>query len=126
MAMRETVHLRKRVGKEFVRNLIGLLVAYAPIAAILSLAAGVPLGGALIFGVVGVPAVAALLTVLSVGIGGVGEPYPRTSRPYDYDPGSDPVLRSGGGYGASGGWHDHGGPGGGDGGGGGGGDGGGW
>ena len=108
MAMREAVSFPKRAGKEFTKNAIGLLVAYAPIAAILTLATGTPLGGVLIFGAIAVPAMSALLTVLSVGVGG-GDPHPG-SRPYDYDPGSEPVLRSGGGYGAAGGWHDHGGP----------------
>jgi hypothetical protein len=112
MAMRGTVHLRRRAGSEFVRNLIGLLVAYAPIAAILTFAAGVPLGGVLMVGVIGVPALAALLTVLSVGVGG-GDPHLGGSRPYDYDPGSDPTLRSGAGYGASGGSHNYSGHGGG-------------
>jgi hypothetical protein len=108
MAMRGAVGFRKRAGKEFVRFASGLLLAYAAIAAILTLAAGVPLGGALIVGVIGVPAVSAFLAVVSVWVGGTGDPDP-SSRPYDYDPGSDPVLRSGGGYGASGGWHDYGG-----------------
>jgi hypothetical protein len=109
MAMREAVSFPKRAGKEFTKNAIGLLVAYAPIAAILTLAAGTPLGGVLVFGAIAVPAMSALLTVLSVGVGGAGDPDPG-SRPYDYDPGSEPVLRSGGGYGAAGGWHDYSGP----------------
>jgi hypothetical protein len=108
MAMRGTVGFRNRVGKEFVRFAVALLVAYGIVAAILILAAGVPLGGALIVGVIGVPAVAALLAVLSVWAGGAGDPDP-SSRPYDYDPSSDPILRSGSGYGATGGGHDHGG-----------------
>jgi hypothetical protein len=127
MAMREAVSFPKRAGKEFAKNAIGLLVVFAPIAAILTLAAGTPLGGVLIFGAIGVPAMAALLTVLSVGVGGVGDPRPGDSRPYDYDPSSDPALRSGASYGAfgggdggGGGFGDAGGGGGGDGGGGGG------
>lgn len=106
--MRGVVRFRNRAGREFVRFAVALLVAYVPIAAILTLAVGAPLGGVLIVGVIGVPAVAALLAVISIVAGGVGDPNPGT-RPYDYDPGSDPVLRSGGGYGASGGWHDYGG-----------------
>src|SRR3712207_9473434 len=102
MAMREAVSFPKRAGKEFTKNAIGLLVAYAPIAAILTLATGTPLGGVLIFGAIAVPAMSALLPVLSVGVGG-GDPHPG-SRPYAFDPGSAPVLRSGGGYGAAGGW----------------------
>ena len=120
MAMRAAVRFPKRALKEFATNEIGLLVAYAPIAAILTLAAGVPFGGVLIFGVFGVAAMAAFLTVLSLGFGG-GDPHLGGSRPYDYDPSSDPMLRSGGGYGAFGGWGDgrgDGGGGGGDGGGG--------
>jgi hypothetical protein len=74
--------------------------------AILILAAGVPLGGALIVGGIGVSVVAALLAVLSVGVGGADDPHPGGSQPYDS--GSDPTLRSGG-YAASGGWHDYGG-----------------
>src|ERR687893_679995 len=42
MAMREAVGFPKRAGKEFTKNAIGLLVAYAPIAAILTLTAGEP------------------------------------------------------------------------------------
>jgi hypothetical protein len=103
MAMRGAVSFPKRAGREFTKNAIGLLVAYAPIAAILTLAVGTPLGGVLIFGVIAVPAMAALMTVLSVEVGGVGDPRPGDSRPYDYDPSSDPALRSGAGYGAFGG-----------------------
>jgi len=107
-------HLPQRTAREFPRYLIWFLVAYAPIAAILTLWAGTPLRGILIFGGVVVPVVAALLAVLSVAVGGAGDPHPQDSRPYDYDPGSDPVFRSGGGYGASVGWHDYDGPDGGD------------
>ena len=84
MAMREAVSFPKRAGKEFTKNAISLLVAYAPIVAILTLAAGTPLGGVLIFGAIAVPAMSALLTVLTVGVGG-GDPH-YGSRPYDYDP----------------------------------------
>ncbi len=108
MAMRAAVRFPKRALKSFAEIAIGLLMAYAPIAAILVFVASVPLGGVLIVGVIGVPAMAALLTVLTVGLGG-DESHPGGSRPYDYDPGSDPTLRSGGGYGASGGGADYGG-----------------
>ena len=101
MAMRGAVSFPKRAGREFTKNAFGLLVAYAAIAAILTLAAGTPLGGVLIFAAIAVPAMAAFMTVLSVG--GVGDPRPGDSRPYDYDPSSDPALRSGAGYGAFGG-----------------------
>jgi hypothetical protein len=69
MAMRGAVRLRKRAGKEFTRNLIGVLIAYVPIAAILTLAAGTPLGGVLIFGVIIVRVMAAILTVVVVWVG---------------------------------------------------------
>ena len=107
MAMREAVRRPKQAGKEFSNNAIGLLVAYAPIAAILALA-GIPLGGVLIFGAVAVTVMSALLTGLTVWFGG-GDPHPG-SRPYDYYPGSEPVNRSGGGYVAADGWHDYSGP----------------
>jgi hypothetical protein len=103
MAMRAAVRFRRRARKEFEINVIGLLVAYAAIAAVLAFGAGVPLRGVLIFGAILVPAAAAVITVLRVGVGGVDDPHAGGSRPYDYDPGSDPVLRSGAGYGASGG-----------------------
>jgi hypothetical protein len=125
MAMGGAASFRIRVGKEFVTYVGWLLVTYGIVAAILVLAAGVPLGGALIVGVIGVPVVAALLAVLSAWAGGADNPDP-SSRPYDYDPGSDPIHRLGSGYGASGGWHDYGGPDGGAGDGGAGGGGGGW
>ena len=107
MAMRAAVRFPNRALKSFAESAIGLLMAYAPIAAILVFAAGVPLGGVLIVGVIGVPAMAALLTVLTVWLGG-DESHPG-SRPYDYHPGFDPTLRYGGGYGAPGGGADYGG-----------------
>ena len=119
MQARRLLH---RVGKEFVKVLFWCLVAYAPFGAILVALMGASLSDALAIGGIIATVLAALITVLSAGLGGVGDPHPGDPRPYDYDPGSDPVLRSGGGYGAFGGWDG----GGGDGGGGGGGDGGGW
>jgi uncharacterized membrane protein YgcG len=53
---------RKRVGKEFVRNLIWVLVAYAPLSAILAFGANTPLRGVLIFGCIIVPVTAAFVT----------------------------------------------------------------
>jgi hypothetical protein len=50
MAMRGAGHIPKRAGKVFVRNLIWGLVAYAPIAAVLTLLAAAPLDGVLTFG----------------------------------------------------------------------------
>ena len=119
--MRGAVPFRRRAVAEFGRFSTGLLIAYVPVAAILTFAAGVPLVGVLIVGAVGVPALAALFAVLKAGVGGSEYPNSSGSRPHDYDPGSDPALRSGGGHG---GWHYSGTPGGG--GGGGGGDSGGW
>lgn len=55
---------RKRAGKEFVRNLIWMPVAYAPLAAILAFGANTPLRGALVFGGISVPVTAAFVTVV--------------------------------------------------------------
>jgi hypothetical protein len=109
--MRGAVPFRRRAVAEFGRFSTGLLIAYVPVAAILTFAAGVPLVGA-----VGVPALAALFAVLKAEVGGSEDPNSGGSRPHDYDPGFDPALRSGGGHG---GWHYSGTPGGGEGGGGG-------
>jgi hypothetical protein len=112
MAMRGVVPFRRRAVAEFGRFSTGLLIAYVPVAAILTFAAGVPPVGVLIVGAVGVPALAALFAVFKAGVGGSGDPNSGGSRPRDYDPGSDPALRSGGGYGAFGGWDSGGGDGG--------------
>jgi hypothetical protein len=103
MAM-QARRLLHRVSKEFVEVLFWCLVAYAPFGAILVALMGASLSDALAIGGIIATVLAALITVLSVGLGGVGDPHPRYSRPYDYDPGSDPILRSGAGYGAFGGW----------------------
>jgi uncharacterized membrane protein YgcG len=63
MAMRAR-RSRKRAGKEFVRNLIWVLVAYAPLAAILAFGANTPVRGVLIFGGIFVPVTAAFVTVV--------------------------------------------------------------
>ena len=55
---------RKRAGKEFVRSLIWVLVAYASLAAILVFGANTPMGGVLIFGGIFVPVTAAFVTVV--------------------------------------------------------------
>src|SRR3712207_6692640 len=55
---------RKRPGKRFVRNLIWVLVAYAPFAAILTLGSDTTLLGALVFGGIVVPVVATFVTVV--------------------------------------------------------------
>jgi hypothetical protein len=111
MAMRGAVRLPKRAGKEFVRNTIELLVAYVPIAAILAYAAGVPLGGVVIFGGIFVPAVAALITVVAVWVGGPGDYQPRESHS-NYHPGGDGGYWGDGGGGFFGGDGDGGGGGG--------------
>jgi hypothetical protein len=69
MAMRGAGRFPKRAGKEFVRNLIGAFVVYAPVAAFLTLWPVAPLGGVLIFGGIFLPAVAALITVAGVWAG---------------------------------------------------------
>jgi uncharacterized membrane protein YgcG len=53
---------RKRAGKEFVRSLIWVLVAYASLAAILVFGANTPLAGVLLFGGTFVPVTAAFIT----------------------------------------------------------------
>jgi hypothetical protein len=70
IAMRGAGRFPKRAGKEFVRNLIWALVVYMPIAAFLTLWPIAPLGGVLIFGGIFVVAVAALITVVVVWVGG--------------------------------------------------------
>jgi hypothetical protein len=118
----------QRLGKEFGKVLLWCLVAYAPFGVVLGALMGASLSNVLVIGGIIAAVLAALITALSVGFGGVGDPHPSDSRPYDYDPHSDRVLRSGGGYGVYGGGYGvYGGwdGGGGDGGGGGGGDGGG-
>jgi hypothetical protein len=109
MAMR-AVRFPKRAGREFVRNLIWGLMAYAPIAAVLTLAAGTPLGGVLIFGGVVVPAMAALITVLVVWGGEADDEahdsgYGRwgDSGYYHHPGGYDYGIRLGGGEGGHGG-----------------------
>jgi uncharacterized membrane protein YgcG len=63
MAMRAG-RSRKRPGKRFVRNLIWVLVAYVPFAALLVLGSDTTLGGVLVFGGIVVPVVAAFVTVV--------------------------------------------------------------
>jgi len=73
MDMRAAEGFPRRAGKEFVRNLIGALVVFAPIAAFLTLWPIAPLGGVLIFGGIILPAVAALITVVKVWADGDAE-----------------------------------------------------
>jgi hypothetical protein len=77
----------RRTRKEFVRNLIWLLVVYAPVAAFLALWPVAPLRGVLLFGGVFVPVTAVIITVLALW-GGDDE-----ARFQD-----DPGWRSAGGY----------------------------
>lgn len=67
--MRATGRFPRRAGKEFVRNLVGALVVYTPIAALLILWPVAPLGGILIFGGIFLPVVAALITVVGTWAG---------------------------------------------------------
>jgi hypothetical protein len=123
MAMRAG-RSRKRASKEFVRSLIWVLVAYAPLAAILVFGANTPLGGVLVFGCIFVPVTAAFVTGVVLWAeagdeallrgdgrtwGESGHPPPDQSRPGFY---------AGGSHGAYGGADYSGGHGGGDGGGG--------
>ena len=102
MAMGEAVRFAKRPGKEFVQNLIWFFVAYVPLAAILTVFAGVPLRGVLVFGGVFVP-VTAVITALIVWVGGPGDYQPRESHPDHHPGGSHPGFFSGGDYGVGGG-----------------------
>jgi len=95
-------------GKEFVRSLIWMLAAFAPLAAILILGAGLPPLGVLAFGGVFVPVLATLITVLKVvGGGGPGDHHRPDSRPNYHPGGAHPGFFGGGGFG--GGWCDGGG-----------------
>ncbi len=67
------VHLLKRAGREFVRNLMWMLVAFAPLAAILIFATTITLLGALPFFGIFVCAVAAIITVLTLWSGASDE-----------------------------------------------------
>jgi uncharacterized membrane protein YgcG len=122
MAIMRGGHLPKRVGREFARNLIWILAIVGPLAAFLFFAAVVPPVGLLAFVGICVPLLAAIVTLLVLWSGAPDERLLGSNRGVEgergYHPGSDPTLRSGGGYGASGGGADYGG-GGGDGGGGG-------
>jgi hypothetical protein len=104
MAMRAAGRFPKRAGKEFVRNLIGALVVYAPIAAFLTLWPVAPLGGVLIFGGIFVLAVAALITVV-VSVGGDTEAHDSGHGRSSGDSGYGIYPGSG-----EGGWHGRGGP----------------
>jgi hypothetical protein len=57
-------HLLKRAGREFVRNLIWMAVAFGSLAAILVAATDLPLVGAMAFVGVSVAVVAAIVTVV--------------------------------------------------------------
>jgi uncharacterized membrane protein YgcG len=95
--------LLKRAGKEFLRTLTWFFVAYAPLAAILTVFAGVPLREVLVFGGVFVPVLAAVITALIAWGGGPGDFQPRDSH-LDHHPGSaHRGFFDGGGYGGGGG-----------------------
>jgi uncharacterized membrane protein YgcG len=97
--------LPRRVGREFARNLIWILVFIGPLAALLFFAAGTPLVGLLAFVGVCVLPLAAMVTLLALWSGAPDETLLRGYHGVEgeggYHPGSDPWLRSGGGYGAS-------------------------
>jgi hypothetical protein len=65
MAMRG-VHLLKRAGREFLRNLIWMAVAFGLLAAVLIFGAGLPLLGALPFVGIFVSVIAAITTLLTL------------------------------------------------------------
>ncbi len=65
MAMRG-VHLLKRAGREFLRNLIWMAVVFGPLATILIVGAGLPLLGAWPFVGIFVSVIAAITTVLTL------------------------------------------------------------
>ncbi len=74
------VHLLKRAGRKFVRNLFWMLVAFGPLAAILILFASLPLVGALpYFGII-VSVIAAIITVLELWSGAHDEAYLSANR----------------------------------------------
>ncbi len=110
MVMRGTERLAKRTGKEFVRNLIRMLVASTPLAAILILGAGLsPLGVLAFVGIFFVPVTAAMATVAVLRSGADGEArIGRHGRTWGerghYSGGSShhPGFSDGGGFGGSG------------------------
>jgi hypothetical protein len=112
MSMGGAGRFPKRAGRELVRNLIWGPVAYAPVAATLTLFAAAPLGGVLIFGGVVVPAMAALITVLVVWGGEAGNEA-HDSGYYHHPGGYDYGICLGGGEGGHGGGDGGGGDGGG-------------
>ena len=92
---------RKQPGKRFVRNLIWVLVAYVPFAALLVLGSDTTLGGVLVFGGIVVPVVAAFVTVVMVKADASEEA--SEVPPAVYNPGGNHDAIGGGGYGG-GGW----------------------
>jgi hypothetical protein len=80
---------RKRASEEFVRNLIWVLVAYVPFAAVLAFGANTPLRGVLIFGGIFMPVTAAFVTIVVLRA----------------DPGDEVVLRGDGRTWSEGGYH---------------------
>jgi uncharacterized membrane protein YgcG len=73
--MRGAVRSPKRVGREFVRNLVVVLVVYLPLAAVLALLGAAPQRGLLIFGGVLVAVMAAIATVVVLWSGAHDETF---------------------------------------------------
>ncbi len=80
------VHLLKRAGKEFVRNLSWMLAAFGPLAAILIFATSITLLGALPLIGIFVCAVALIITVLVLWSGAHDE----TKHSVGHQPGTSP------------------------------------
>lgn len=100
-------HLPKRVGREFVRNLIWILVFIGPLGALLFFAAGTPLVGLLAFVGICVLPLTAIVTLVALWSGASDETLLRGYYGVEGEGGYTP--RSGGGYGASDGGPDYGG-----------------
>ena len=103
-------HLLKRAGREFVRNLIWMLVAFGPLAAILIFATSLTLLGALPFVGIFVSVLAAIITVLTLWSGAHDETRLSGNRGTGYESGYysggtyyPGFLDSGGGDGGGGG-----------------------
>jgi hypothetical protein len=81
------VQLLKRAGREFLRNLGWMLVAFGPLAAVLVFFAGVPLLGALPFVGIFVSVMAAIVTVLALWSGAHDDTLLRSNRGLSEDSG---------------------------------------
>jgi uncharacterized membrane protein YgcG len=96
MAMRAR-RSRRRLGKRFVRNLIWVLVAYAPFAAVLTLGSDTTLRGVLVFGGIIVPVTATFITVVMFRADASDEA--SDSPPAVYNPGGNHGAIGGGHHG---------------------------